>query len=200
VLNLNFEDAGCFHQFSSQKFFSTGFHPWRIKDDYTGENRVFLKKYSKEKRFVFIGECGLDKYVDTALDKQISVFEEQVQLSEEIQKPLIIHCAGRFNELLEIKKAIRPAQRWIVHGFRNKPQLAGQLLSAGCDLSFGEYFNAESLRITPFENLFLETDESILSISAIYTKAAAIKNCKVEDLSAGFELLRELNVLNGLFN
>ncbi|MDR0370866.1 MAG: TatD family hydrolase [Prevotellaceae bacterium] len=189
VFNLSIEHGSDIQSFSPQQFFSIGIHPRRLLDDYTRENRLLLRKYIKDRQFIFVGECGLDKYANVTSANQIAAFEEHIQLSETTQKPLLIHCVGRFNKLIEIKKAVRPTQKWIVHGFRNKPQLAGQLLNAGCDLSFGEYFNQESLRITPLPQLFLETDESSLPIAAIYAKAAAVKNCSLDDLSAGLKLL-----------
>ena len=83
-----------------------------------------------------------------------------------------------------------PSQKWIVHGFRGKPQLAGQLLKAGIDLSFGEKFNPESIQITPIERLFIETDESAMPIERIYEQIARIRGCKINDLNAGNVLLR----------
>jgi TatD DNase family protein len=132
-----------------------------------------------------IGECGLDKYSTVELRRQITVFEKQIELSEQAEKALIVHCVGRFNELMAMKKSIVPGQRWIIHGFRGKAQLAGQLLNAGCALSFGERFNADSLQITPLSALFAESDESELCIEDIYSKIASEKGCSPQELTAG---------------
>lgn len=54
------------------------------------------------------------------------------------------------------------------------------LLRAGCYLSFGAALfrqksqAAESLRATPPDRLFLETDDASISIEAVYEQAAAI--------------------------
>lgn len=196
VLNLEFCELLEFRELSEPTFFSIGFHPWHIQNDYTEKNRLILNECAQNKYFVFVGECGLDKNTEAriVLKKQIEIFEEQIRLSEEAEKALIIHCVGRFNELIEIKKVIRPKQKWIIHGFRGKPQLADQLLRAACNLSFGEYFNEESVKLTPFENLFLETDESQLSINEIYKRTASAKKCDIEDLCAGADFLKSLNI------
>jgi TatD DNase family protein len=96
---------------------------------------------------------------------------------------------GYYNELFDLKKRCNPSVRWIIHGFRGKPQLAEQALKAGFDLSFGEKLNEQSVRITPLENLFVETDESLLPIEQIYEKIASIRHCNIEDLNAGRKLL-----------
>ena len=163
--------------------FSIGVHPWNV--DGCSDNQIYqLKNWLCDKRIVAIGECGLDKYAKTSLATQEQIFIQQIHLSEEVQKTLIIHCVGYFNELLAIRKQLQPKQTWIIHGFRGKPQLAKQLLHAGCALSFGEKFNEESVRTTPFDRLFVETDESEESIDFIYHKIAKIKGCAVEDLTA----------------
>ena len=87
---------------------------------------------------------------------------------------------------------MNPKQMWIIHGFRGKPQLAGQALNAGCALSFGEHFNSESVRLTPTDRLFIETDESTMLVSEIYQSISKIKDCTVEALNAGENLLKNL--------
>jgi len=171
--------------------FSAGFHPW-YADSFSMELMEELTVWTSDKRFIAIGECGLDKNSKTPFEIQVSVFERQITLSEKAQKPMIIHCVGCFNELLALKKKMNPKQMWIIHGFRGKPQLAGQALNAGCALSFGEHFNSESVRLTPTDRLFIETDESTMLVSEIYQSISKIKDCTVEALNAGENLLKNL--------
>lgn len=175
ILNLTFAEAEIVFSSDKKGFFSTGFHPWTA-DEFAEELVSKLEQYSADKRLVAIGECGLDKNSKVPLEKQVLVFERQIVISEQVKKPLIIHCVGCFNELFELKKRLRPRQLWILHGFRGKPELAKQALKAGCVLSFGEFFNAESVRITPIDKLFIETDESRLAIEDIYAQIAKIKD------------------------
>lgn len=189
VRNLSLTDAEEFVNSDIQSFVSVGIHPWDLEnlDQFWIER---LMKIAEDNRVMMIGECGLDKNIETTPERQIEVFSEQIKLSELFQKPLIIHCVGRFNKLIELKKMFNPSQKWIVHGFRGKPQLAGQLLKARIDLSFGEKFNPESIQITPIERLFIETDESAMPIERIYEQIARIRGCKTNDLNAGNVLLR----------
>jgi TatD DNase family protein len=124
---------------------------------------------------------------------QAEYFERQIVIAEKYEKPVIIHCVGYFNELMALKKQINPTQMWIIHGFRGKPQLAVQLLKAGFFLSFGEKFNAESVRITPTDKIFAETDESKKSIIEIYHNLALAKQCKPEELVAGTRLFKKIS-------
>jgi len=189
IRNLTFSEACNILNTEKKGLFSVGFHPWQACEFSTGLMDQ-LKYWSNDKRLVAIGECGLDKNSIASLDIQKQVFELQIELSENSQKPLIIHCVGCFNELFELKKKYQPHQLWIIHGFRGKPDLAKQAIHSGCRLSFGEHFNTESLLVTPNNQMFVETDDSKLSIQEIYHSISIIKNCKVEDLNAGENLIK----------
>ena len=193
IRNLTFPEAEKLFSSDEKGLFSIGFHPW-YADDFSTELFLDLEKWSADKRFVAIGECGLDKNSKISIEKQLFVFEQQITLSEKIQKPLIIHCVGCFNELFELRKKRNPLPLWIIHGFRGKPELAKQALKAGFGLSFGEFFNNESVLITPIDKLFAETDESELSIIELYRQIAMIKNINPEDLKAGELLYQQLIV------
>jgi TatD DNase family protein len=189
IRNLTFSEANKIFASDEKGLFSLGIHPWHA-GDYSDELLNKLDSLTYDNRLFAIGECGLDKNSRFPLDFQSHVFEKQIRLSEKAQKPLIIHCVGCFNELFELKKRLNPGQRWIIHGFRGKPELAQQALKVGCGLSFGEHFNIESLLITPVKHLFVETDESLLTIYEIYQQISNLKNCKLEELNAGENLIK----------
>ena len=190
IRNLTFPEADTVFSSDQEGLFSLGFHPW-----YAGEFTIQLMDklmvWSADERFVAVGECGLDKNSKVPFDVQLQVFERQIILSENILKPLIVHCVGSFNELFQLKKHLHPHQPWIIHGFRGKPELAGQALQAGCSLSFGEHFNPESVHVTPIGSLFVETDQSQLSITEIYQSISSAKHCNVQDLDAGENFIRQ---------
>jgi TatD DNase family protein len=191
IRNLSFSEAEALYNSEKEGFFSVGYHPWS-SDEFTEESFSFLEKWTSNRRFIAIGECGLDKNSKVSLSIQFQVFEKQIALSEKIHKPLIIHCVGCFNELSELRKQLNPHQIWIIHGFRSKHELAAQILKTGCFLSFGEFFNDESVRITPIDRLFIETDESSVPIEEIYKRIATVKGCRAEDLSAGMSLIKKI--------
>lgn len=184
VRNLTLQEAERIFSSDKKGLFSVGFHPWHA-DKYFEKSVESLEKWATDNRLILIGECGLDKNSQVSMKIQVDVFQKQILLSEQVQKPMIIHCVGCFNELLELKKQQNPRQLWIIHGFRGKPELAKQVLKAGCALSFGEHFNVDSVRITPIEMLFVETDESTKSLETIYLQIAEIKGVEPNQLIAG---------------
>lgn len=154
--------------------YSLGLHPWYAEDlRQDSLDRLILQAESSSLVWA-IGEAGLDKLSHIPLDTQRHYFLEQIKLSEHLQRPLVIHCVRAWSELLTLRREARAAQAWIVHGFRGKAQLAEQLLRAGIYLSFGQYFQPDSLRLADqSQSFFLETDEATCSIQTIYTKASA---------------------------
>lgn len=152
-------------------FHSVGIHPWQTTDiDLSTIEK--LNTLASHPQVVAIGETGIDTLKGASIDKQIDIFKLHISLSEQVKKPLIIHCVKAFNEIITIKKQLKPSMPWIIHGFRGKPQLTQQLLNNGFYISLGEHFNSQSATIIPSDRLFFETDESSLDIYTI------IKNIK----------------------
>ena len=148
--------------------YSCGIHPWHIggSEEQRGQMER-LRQLAAHPGVVAIGEVGLDKSINTPLTRQQEVFMEQVRLSEELRKPLIIHCVKAWQELIACRKLF-PHQTWIVHGFRGNKILAEQLLRAGLALSFGEHFQPAAVQAAWPDALFVETDESRTDIRSIY--------------------------------
>lgn len=167
VYPLEFEYA---RDGTNSKFFSCGIHPWYSDD--AQPQIEFLKEIIADRSIVAIGEAGYDKLKGPDLAIQKKIFDQQIAFSENLAKPLIIHCTKAWDELLASKKQFQPKQPWIIHGYRGKPQLTKQLLKHGFYFSIGERFNAESIKLISLDHLFCETDESELSISEIYEQVA----------------------------
>lgn len=187
VVNLTFDEAEKIFNSNQQGIYSLGFHPWFL-NEFSVAKLSKLEEWIIDSRFFAIGECGLDKNSNASFDSQIKNFKLQIELAEKFKKPTIIHCVGYFNELLDLKKKLNPEQLWIIHGFRGKSELAIQILKSGCSISFGNNYNPESVRVTPFDKLFIETDESNITIENVYSKIAKEKNCVYEELVAGENL------------
>jgi TatD DNase family protein len=152
-------------------FFSVGIHPWFIEDAAVQMKQLHDSAALPE--VVAIGEAGLDKLTATPLAIQQDIFAQQAHLAEALQKPLIIHCVKAWEELLAIKKQIKPETAWIIHGFRGKPDLAEQLIRQGFRLSFGAYVNPASLSIAYPNHLLTETDDEEICIQQVYRQIAS---------------------------
>ena len=162
---------------------SIGIHPWQLTEANAESQWEALKASVNDPRIIAIGEAGLDKLKGASISLQSSVFQQEIALSESLSLPMVIHCVRAFNELTQIRKASQAKQPWIIHGFRGKPSIAQELLKHGCWLSFGSHFQEESVRITPLNRLFIETDESAESIEHIYHRIAGIKGISPEELA-----------------
>lgn len=142
--------------------YSAGIHPWWTEDVSEQEiDRLVegLQLWVRNPQVVAIGECGYDRLKGGPIELQREAFEWQARLSDQLRKPLTVHCVRAFDLLLASSKKLHPIMRWTVHGFRGKPALAEQLLAAGMDLSFGKKRNQQSYDITPPLRRHEETDE-----------------------------------------
>lgn len=167
--------------------FSIGIHPWFINKENLKNELLIIEQKLQEKNCVALGECGLDKIVKTDFELQKTVFKQQVFLSEKYKKPLIIHCVKAFQEIIEIKKKLKPSQIWVLHGFNKNGQLAYSLLKNGFILSVGTAIIhnkklQDVVSIISSDTILLETDDSEVTIQEVYQKVASIKNIEVIEL------------------
>ena len=135
--------------------YAVGYHPWNASDF----NEQRLEEEASLPSTVAIGETGLDALRGPSAQVQEAAFRRHVELSERLGKPLIVHCVRAFDRLFAIKKEMCPLQPWIIHGFSRKPELARQLLDAGCYLSLGPHFNPATAAVIPADRLLIETDD-----------------------------------------
>ena len=168
---------------------SVGIHPWHIKEDTVMQELALLEQYMALLQVAALGECGLDKRIAVPFALQQQVFEAQLHLAQQVQKPVIIHCVAAFQELISIVSAQQISVPIIIHGFSKNEQLAQQLLQQGYYLSFGKYLFqqpelADVLTTIPEDRFFLETDTMDRSIQEVYAKAAECKKMSLDELKS----------------
>lgn len=168
------------------RFFSIGIHPWHAEKNNINS---MLEEMFPKARFAFaIGECGLDRTSNSSWEKQIVLFREQINLSEQLQKPLIIHAVGSYPDIIAFHKMNNPKQAWVIHGFQGDSQMMKHITNHGIFLSYGASLlrgikkNIDSFKEAPIDKIFLETDESASSIEDIYKEASTIKGISVNVL------------------
>ena len=101
------------------------------------------------------------------LYRQLLQFKRQVEISETIGKPLVIHAVKAADTIIGVRTDLAATRPWAIHGFRGKPTVAQMYLRAGLWLSFGERFNPAALRAMPRDRILAETDDSRLTIQQI---------------------------------
>ena len=174
-------------------FYSIGIHPWecqksKVKSSivqWLNGSIVQWLNSSMAQRFkgsTAIGECGID------FDIQKDVFIKQIDISEQYNKPMIIHAVRSHSDIISIRKETKAKMPWIIHGFQGNEQIVNQYLRHNIHLSLGDVLfknesrAAELLKIIPSERLFLETDVSERSIADVYEKASVLSGRSLDDL------------------
>ena len=173
-----------------QGYYSYGIHPWALdKADFQIEEAFALLKKRLQSSNVFaLGEAGLDKMHKESFEKQMELFEQQIELSETLRKPMILHDVKSHNEILAFRKKHKAKQPWILHGFNGTEQDIRQLTGQGLYLSVGESLLhserkiAKSLKNIPLDLLFFETDMAEIGIEIVYEAAAKLLEIDVSDL------------------
>ncbi|ASW75489.1 hydrolase TatD [Chryseobacterium piperi] len=165
--------------------YSVGIHPKDI-DINAIEKQVHWLNSSIGKNCFAIGECGLDGLVPVDIKIQEAVFLQQIHISNEVGKPLTIHCVRKFYEVISFRKKAKYAM--VIHGFNKKQSIAEDLLKNNFYLSFGKpvLYNLSlqnTLKIVPLDKLFLETDNDDFNIQELYQKVSEIKGISLEKLN-----------------
>lgn len=114
---------------------------------------------------VAIGEIGLDyHYPDTDKEKQAYLFERQLSLAAELGLPVVIHDREAHGDVMDVILR-HPRVRGVLHSFSGSPEMAGELVRAGYNISFSgtlTFQNArrtvESAALVPLDRILIETD------------------------------------------
>lgn len=161
---------------SSLPSFSVGIHPWYIVPENLQIDLDAIESNIQLQNCLAVGECGLDKRIETDLEFQKKVFIEQIKIAEKYNKPLILHCVAAYQEAIQIKKDLKVQVPMVIHGFSKNYQLAKSLIDNGFYLSFGKYLLrnpelSDVFKQIPPERIFLETDMIEETIDLVYKKA-----------------------------
>lgn len=174
--------------------YSIGLHPWYLELASKESDLSDLMKICHLPDVKAVGEIGLDRLCETNFDLQIEMFERQLLLAEQLDKPVIIHCVRAFSDIISIKKRLKPKVPIIIHGFNQNKQVLSELIRhqfyvsigpAVLDINSNAFFLLDQI---PKEQLFFETDESDLHISKIYEMAAL--RLKIPE----YELIKQVNL------
>ncbi|AZB23969.1 TatD family hydrolase [Chryseobacterium rhizoplanae] len=175
--------------------YSIGIHPNDIDVNNIDRQLNWMKSTMFQNCFA-IGECGLDSLVSIDQKIQEDVFVKQINIANEVKKPIIVHCVRKFYEVISFKK--KAEQPMIMHGFNKKKKIAEDLLANNFYLSFGKavLYNLslqDILKNTPLDKFFLETDNEDFKIEELYLKVSEIKEISLEDLNE--QILENLHTI-----
>ena len=166
-----------------------GIHPWdlHLPFDRSKFDQVFSQRQIDLESVIAIGECGLDRVHEgiACIEDQIYVFKKQMQLSRELNKPLIVHSVRSNSDLLGIFKKLKPQNNILLHAYGGNEYEMNELLKFPSYFSFGARLahNTIMIKKVPLDRLLLETgDQTEVSIVETYQLAATALNVTVDDL------------------
>ncbi len=147
-------------------FCTAGFHPNDAQAAEDDPNSLeFLRRYLVHPKNVALGEIGLDYYwQDVSRDIQKKWFEKQLELAEEMSKPVIIHDRDAHGDCMDIIRR-HPNIKGVFHSYSGSPEMAEELIKRGWYISFSgvlTFKNAAKLpevaKIVPEDKMLIETD------------------------------------------
>tara|TARA_Y100000746_G_scaffold232042_1_gene247613 strand:+ start:3260 stop:4027 length:768 start_codon:yes stop_codon:yes gene_type:complete len=151
-------------------FLMSGLHPCYVENNYLDELSHIEKNLLEDKNIVAIGEIGIDLYWDESnLDLQKKAFERQIELSNNFNLPIIIHCRESFNEIYRILKQKPVRNGGIFHCFTGSLDEANKIIDMGMKIGIGGVVTFKNGKIDKFlekidiKNIVLETDSPYLS-------------------------------------
>ena len=181
-----------------------GLHPCSVKENVEEELEVVEQQLQKRK-FIAIGEIGLDFYWDkTFTAQQHHAFNKQMEWALAYSLPIVIHTRNAMGETIEaVKPFAKKGVRGIFHCFSGSKESAEQIIGMGFHLGLGgvlTYKNAgvaEAIATIPMEWLVLETDAPYLApvpyrgktnepafMIQVAMKLAEIKNIPLHEVAA----------------
>lgn len=180
-----------------------GLHPTSVKDNFQQELDSIAKWIGKRK-FVAIGEIGIDLYWDKSyFDKQEQAFRFQVELALANEIPVVIHSRDSFDEIISILEDYKTrGLKGVFHCFTGTTEQAykaiefGFLLGIGGVVTFKNSGLDKVIEQIETRHLLLETDSPFLApvpfrgkrnestyINIIANKVAEIKKATKEEIA-----------------
>lgn len=170
------------HAYPEGVYAAVGIHPH--DNERVGEFSV-IEELAKDQKVVAIGETGLDYYhnqatknekrktendtakIELIKEKQRELFIKHIELSQQVKKPLIIHCRDAHDDLIKILvssfKLQASSPKGVMHFFTGTKEDAEKYLDLGFYLSFSGVLTFtrdydELVRWVPLERICIETD------------------------------------------
>lgn len=158
-----------------------------------------IKDMAQSDTVIAIGEIGLDYYWNKE-NKQLQkeYFIKQIELADELNLPIIIHCRDAVMDTLDIlKNKINPRKRGIFHCCMLNKELIKEAVKLGFYISFSgniTFKNAkpqEAINQVPIDKILIETDSPYLAPEpfrgtrndSINVKLVAQKIADIKDMS-----------------
>ena len=173
-----------------------GIHPENVNNNHLDE----LEELIKNNKVFAIGEIGLDyNYNDQNKEDQKKLFNNQLNLAEKYNLPIIVHTRDSIQDCYDILK--KRKLNGIIHCFSGSYEMACEFIKLGYKLGIGGVLTFKNSKLyqviekIDLNNIVLETDSPYLSpepyrgrknnpanVFYVAKKIAEIKNVKIEEV------------------
>jgi len=149
---------------------SCGVHPLNVDEEPFDYDKLLA--FAQDEKVVAIGETGLDyHYTPETKALQQSVFAQQIEIANKVNKPLVIHTRSARQDTMEMLIAGNAEKcGGVLHCFTEDWDMAKRALDIGFYISISgiiTFRNAEDLRDVvrkiPLDRLLVETDSPYLA-------------------------------------
>jgi TatD DNase family protein len=146
-----------------------GWHP-NSAASFTEDGLLAIRDLLSHPKAVALGEIGLDYHWDYATpEQQTEALLRQLDLSQELEKPVVFHCRKAYPDLLSLLES-RPPRPYLFHCFSGGREDAARVKALNGWIGVNgplTYKKADELRTIvaewPHERLVLETDSPYLT-------------------------------------
>lgn len=175
-----------------------GLHPTHVKENYKKELKT-VEDWLSKRKYIAIGEIGIDLYWDKAFYKQqVETFEFQCRLAVDLNLPVVIHARESYKELFESLENMKLSNlRGVFHAFTGHYDEANKLIDLGFMVGIGGIVTfknsglGEVVKGIDLEHILLETDSPFLAPTpnrgkrneSSYVKLVAQKIADVKEIS-----------------
>ena len=150
-----------------------GLHPTSVRaENFEEELNVVARELASGRKYVAIGEIGMDLYWDrTFLKEQEEALRRQFDWALAYDLPVVIHCREAFDYIYRIMEAYRSTNlRGVFHSFTGTADEAcrvlefpGFYLGINGVVTFKNSHLPDVLPSVPLERILLETDSPYLT-------------------------------------
>ncbi len=170
VNTSDFEDIKQLCEKYDMLYGAVGIHPEEAAS-YNDEALKIMTEYSKSKKIIAIGEIGLDYYWETQTkDLQQLIFNKQLELSENLRLPVLVHDRNAHEDTFEILNNYNNLKDVVFHCFSADKDFAAKCIDKGYYIAIGgivTFKNAaqlkECVKYIPLDRILLETDAPYLA-------------------------------------
>lgn len=152
---------------------SIGIIPTEYKQYNDDSINNLRKLMDKSNKIVAIGEIGLDYYwekEESVRTLQKKIFIEQIELANELNLPISIHCRDAYKDTLDILKEHTCIKKGIMHCFSGSLESAKEFIKLGYLIAFGGVLTfknsiktKEVLQNIDLKDVVFETDAPYLA-------------------------------------